>query len=485
RLSAMELAGRVRRGEVTAREVTAAVLERIAAVDCRIRAFLTVLIPGALDDAERIDSAIRAGIDPGPLAGVPIGLKDNICTRGVRTTAGSALLTDYIPPYNATVVAKLRRAGSVVIGKTNCDEFAMGSSTENSAFQATTNPWDVTRVPGGSSGGSAAAVAALEGPIALGSDTGGSIRQPASLCGVVGLKPTYGLVSRSGLISYASSLDQIGPFARSVRDAALVLNVIAGHDPADSTSVARSVPDYCAACSGDVRGVRIGAPREYLQAGVDSDVRASILSAIEDLTSLGAVVEECSLPMTDYALAAYYILAPAEASSNLARYDGVRYGARTTVTGSHIDMMDQTRGAGFGPEVKQRIMIGTYALSAGYYDEYYLRAQRVRTLLRREFDAAFQKYSALITPTSPTTAFRLGERSDPLAMKLADVCTLPVNMAGLPAISVPCGLVNGLPVGLQLIARPFDEPFLLKLAYNYEQATNWRLLQPAVSGQDQ
>lgn len=473
-LSAREIAEQVSRGEISARDVAEAALHRIQTVDPAVHALLTVTPELALAQADAVDRAVACGEPVGPLAGVPVILKDNICARGTRTTAGSRILHNFVPPYDATVTARLAGAGAVLVGKANCDEFAMGSSTENSAFGPTRNPWDTGRVPGGSSGGSAAAVAAGEAPIALGSDTGGSIRQPASLCGVVGLKPTYGLVSRYGLIAYASSLDQIGPFARTVRDAALALDVIGGKDPRDSTSVDSPLPDFGAACEGGIDGLRIGVPREFFAEGVEPEVAAIVRAAIEKLCTLGASAEECSLPSIDYSLAAYYIIAPAEASSNLARFDGVKYGHRTADITGHIGLMERTRDEGFGPEVKQRIMIGAYALSSGYYDAYYRRAQQVRTLIRRDFDAAFSRYDVLLTPTSPTVAFPIGERAnDPLAMKLADICTLPVNMAGLPAISIPCGFSQGLPVGLQIIARPFREETLFRCAHAYEQATDW------------
>ncbi len=379
-----------------------------------------------------------------------------MCTTGVTTTAGSRILYNFVPPYDATVVQKLRDAGAVFVGKANLDEFAMGSSTENSGFHTSHNPWDLTRMPGGSSGGSAAAVAAGEALIALGSDTGGSIRQPASLCGIVGLKPTYGRVSRYGLIAYASSLDQIGPLSKDVRDCALMLNAIAGHDPLDSTSTDMPVPDFDKPrCRAGVKGLRIGIPKEYFGAGVTPEVAKVVQQAIAKLTEMGATVGECSLPYTDYCLAAYYILAPAECSSNLARFDGVKYGLRTKELAGHIGLTEKTRDEGFGAEVKQRIMIGTYALSAGYYDAYYKRAQQVRTLIRQDFDRAFETFDALLTPTSPVVAPRIGEKADPLAMKLLDICTLPVNMAGLPGLSLPCGFVDGLPVGLQLIGKAY------------------------------
>ncbi|MGC8667309.1 MAG: Asp-tRNA(Asn)/Glu-tRNA(Gln) amidotransferase subunit GatA [Chthonomonadales bacterium] len=482
-LSATEIARRVASGALSARDVAEAFLRRIERVEPAIHAFLTLTPEAALEAASELDERRASGEPLGPLAGVPIAIKDNICTRSVRTTCASNILSNFVPPYDATVVERLRRAGAVLLGKTNCDEFAMGSSTENSAFGPTRNPWNLDCVPGGSSGGSAAAVAAEEAPLALGSDTGGSIRQPAALCGVVGLKPTYGRVSRYGLVAYASSLDQIGPFSRTVEDTALLLQSIAGHDPMDSTSVDLPVPDYSRACCADVKGLRVGVPREYFGEGVDARVAATVRQAVDVLCELGAAAEECSLPHTDYALEAYYILAPAEASSNLARYDGVKYGYRSCSASGHIGLMEQTRGEGFGTEVKQRIMIGTYALSAGYYDAYYKRAQQVRTLIRRDFEEAFQRFDVLCAPTSPIPAFRIGERSgDPLAMKLADICTLPINMAGIPAISIPCGFVDGMPVGLQILGKPFGEELLLRTAFTYQQNSDWHKQVPTLPG---
>jgi aspartyl-tRNA(Asn)/glutamyl-tRNA(Gln) amidotransferase subunit A len=408
-----------------------------------------------------------------------------MCTRGVKTTCSSKILYNWIPPYNATVVEKLSHASYTPVGKTNMDEFAMGSSTENSGFFPTRNPWDLGRVPGGSSGGSAAAVAACEVPIALGSDTGGSIRQPASFCGVVGLKPTYGRVSRYGLVAFASSLDQIGPIARTVSDCALALQVIAGHDPRDATSVPLPVPNYLDALVPDLKGIRLGKPVEYFGEGIDPQVRECVERAIEVMVGLGAECEEVSLPHTEYALPVYYIIAPSECSSNLARYDGVKYGFRTEDDVDMITMMERTRDQGFGAEVKRRIMLGTYALSAGYYDAYYLKAQKVRTLIKRDFDRAWEKVDVLVTPTSPTVAFEFGARTaDPLQMYAADVCTIPVNLAGLPGISVPCGFVDGLPVGLQIIGKAFDEETILRVAYAYEQNTDWHTYRPKIGSEE-
>jgi aspartyl-tRNA(Asn)/glutamyl-tRNA(Gln) amidotransferase subunit A len=467
--------------EISSRDLTQACLERIRAVDDRVQAFLTVTGDQALERADAADARIAAG-ERGALLGVPIAIKDVLCTAGVATTCGSKMLEHFVPPYSATVTEKLDAAGAVMLGKTNMDEFAMGSSTENSAYFPTRNPWDLERVPGGSSGGSAAAVAALEAPISLGSDTGGSIRQPAALCGVAGMKPTYGRVSRYGLVAFASSLDQIGPFAREVRDCATLLNAIAGHDPLDATSAPGETPDFTADLERGVRGMRIGVPKEYLPGTLDAGVRARIDDALNALESLGAEIDtEVSLPSTEAALAVYYIIAPSEASANLARYDGVKYGFSYTRGESMWDNMEKTRGQGFGTEVKRRIMIGTYALSSGYYDAYYLKAQKVRTVIRREFDAAFEKYDVLAAPVTPTPAFKIGEKtSDPYAMYLNDVFTLPVNIAGLPGISVPAGFVDGLPVGLQIIGKPFDEAAVLRAAYAYEQTHNWHEAHPSL-----
>jgi len=481
-LGAADLAAKIRRGETSAREVTDSFLGRIAAVEPQVSAFITVTPELARAQADAVDTKIAAGEAVGPLAGVPVALKDNLCTIGVETTCASQILRGFVPPYNATVVEKLAAAGAIALGKVNMDEFAMGSSTENSGLFPTRNPWNTARVPGGSSGGSAAAVAAAEAPLALGSDTGGSIRQPASFCGLVGVKPTYGRVSRYGLVAFASSLDQIGPLARTVEDAALLLTAISGYDERDSTSVPRPVPDYTAALTEGVAGLRIGIPAQYFAEGISDTVRTAVLKAVEVLRGLGATVEETSLPFTDYALAAYYIVAPAEASSNLARYDGVRYGRRTEKATNHVDLFEKTREEGFGAEVKQRILIGTYALSHGYYDAFYLKAQKVRTLIQRDFATAWEKFDLLVTPTAPTTAFAIGEKSDdPLAMKLSDICTIPANMAGIPALSQCCGFDDaGLPIGLQLMGPAFSEELLLRTAYAYQQATDWHLRRPTL-----
>ena len=478
-LTIHEAAELLRRREITSLELTESVLHRIQETEPHLNAFITITADLALAQARQADERLERG-EAHPLTGVPAAIKDIICTKGVRTTCGSHMLENYIPPYDATAIERLRRVGMVMVGKTNMDEFAMGSSGENSAFGPTHNPWDLERVPGGSSSGSAAAVAAQQCIYSLGSDTGGSIRQPAALCGVVGFKPTYGRVSRYGLVAFASSLDQIGPITKDVRDAALVLGVIAGHDPLDSTSAPVAVPDYTAALVPDLKGVRVGVPKEYLGEGLDKGSREAVMAAIGVLQELGAEVDwEVSLPTTPYALACYYIIAPSEASANLARYDGVKYGFSYTEGASMWENMEKTRQYGFGMEVKRRIMLGAYALSAGYYDAYYLKALRVRTLICREFEAAFQSHDVLVTPVSPSPAFRLGEKvHDPLQMYLSDIFTIPINIAGLPAISVPCGFSQGLPVGLQIIGRPFEEATVLRVAYAYEQATPWHNRRP-------
>ena len=460
--------------QLTSVELTESYLDRIALVDPKVKAFLTVTSDLALEQAKQADERLLQLKDGSPLCGVPILIKDVICTKGVKTTCGSKILENFVPIYDATVIEKLKASGAVIIGKANMDEFAMGSSTENSAYFPTRNPWDLNRVPGGSSGGSAAAVAAGETVYALGSDTGGSIRQPAGFCSIVGLKPTYGRVSRYGLVAFASSLDQIGPLTRDVTDCALVLNGIAGYDKRDSTSVPQPVPDYTKSLIPDLKGLKLGIPKEYFVEGMQTEVALAMKAAVSKLEELGAQIDwDVSLPSTPYALAVYYIIAPSEASANLARYDGVKYGF--SFNGETMwDSMEKTRQFGFGAEVKRRIMLGTYALSAGYYDAYYLKAQKVRTLIRREFDAAFQKYDALVTPTSPTVPFKLGEKvDDPLQMYLSDVCTLPINIASLPGISLPAGFGDGLPIGMQIIGKPFSEETLLRVAYAYEQATEW------------
>jgi aspartyl-tRNA(Asn)/glutamyl-tRNA(Gln) amidotransferase subunit A len=479
RLTAHEAADRLRRRETSSVELTKAALDRISSVDPKVRAFVTVCGEPALRQAEAADARLKNG-DAAPLTGIPALIKDNMCTSGVRTTCSSRMLESFVPPYDATVVEKLAAAGLVMLGKANMDEFAMGSSTEHSAFFPTHNPWDLERVPGGSSGGAAVAVAADLCFYSLGSDTGGSIRQPAGFCSVVGLKPTYGRVSRYGLVAFASSLDQIGPFTKDVTDCALVMNAISGHDPRDSTSLPVPVPDYTQALLPGLKGLRLGVPREYFVAGMQAGVTDVMEAALARLQELGAQVDrDVSLPHTPYALAVYYIIAPSEASANLARYDGVKYGFSAKDADSMWDGLEKTKQFGFGPEVKRRIMLGTHALSSGYYDAYYLKAQKVRTLIRREFDRAFEKYDALVTPTSPVVPFKIGERmDDPLQMYLSDVCTLPMNIAGIPGISIPAGFVDGLPVGLQIVGRPLGEETLLRVAYAYEQSTDWHKRKP-------
>jgi aspartyl-tRNA(Asn)/glutamyl-tRNA(Gln) amidotransferase subunit A len=482
-LPAHEAAERLAKREVSSVELTRAALDRIGALNGKLNAFLTVTEEAALAQAKAADDRLARG-EAGPLTGLPAAIKDVINVAGVRTTCGSRILESFVPPYDAFVIRRLKEAGLVMLGKTNMDEFAMGSSGENSAFGPTANPWDAERVPGGSSAGTAAAVASGMAYYGLGSDTGGSIRQPASLSGIVGFKPTYGRVSRYGLVAFGSSLDQIGPMTRSVRDAALVFQAIAGHDPADSTSAPLEVPDAVASLAGDMKGMRVGVPKEYFVEGMADDVRDAVRAAIEQMADLGATIDwEVSLPSTPYALAVYYIIAPSEASANLARYDGVKYGFSYGEGESMWENMEKTREFGFGEEVKRRIMLGTYALSAGYYDAYYLKAQKVRTLIRREFDAAFEGHDVLVAPVSPTVAFKIGEKvDDPLQMYLSDVCTIPVNIAGLPGISVPCGFqqVDGktLPIGLQVLAKPFDEPSMFRAAHAYEQATDWHNRHP-------
>jgi aspartyl-tRNA(Asn)/glutamyl-tRNA(Gln) amidotransferase subunit A len=462
------------RKKLSSLELTRAFLERIHQVEPKIHALVTITEELALEQARKADERLAKG-DTSPLTGIPVVIKDNMCTRGIRTTCSSKMLENFVPPYDATVVEKLKECGAVIVGKSNMDEFAMGSSTEHSAFYTTLNPWDLARVPGGSSGGSAAAVAAGETVYALGSDTGGSIRQPAGFCSVTGLKPTYGRVSRYGLVAFASSLDQIGPLTTDVTDCALVMNAIADHDPRDSTSVPYPTPDYTKCLNANLNGLKIGVPKEYFVEGMQPEVESAMRAAIGKLEDLGAKVDwSVSLPSTRYAIAVYYIIAPSEASANLARYDGVKYGFSYPNAESMWDAMEKTRQYGFGAEVKRRIMLGTYALSAGYYDAYYLKAQKVRTLIRQEFDRAFEKYDVLVTPTSPTVPFKIGEKTDdPVQMYLSDVCTLPINIAGVPAISIPAGFASGLPVGMQIIGKPFAEETILKVAYAYEQAAGW------------
>lgn len=463
--------------ERSAEEIAREYLERLAQLEPQLKSFITITEELALQQARAVDARIRAGEEIGPLAGIPLAVKDNLCTQGIRTTCASRMLEGFIPPYESTVTARLAAAGMVTVGKTNLDEFAMGSSTENSAFQRTANPWDLTRVPGGSSGGSAAAVAADQAVVALGSDTGGSIRQPAAFCGVVGLKPTYGLVSRYGLVAFASSLDQVGPFGRTVEDVALLLQGIAGYDPMDSTSLKVRIPDYSQALIPDIKGFKIGVIRDLLGEGCGEETRAAVQTAIQHLQELGAEILEIDCPSFRYGLATYYIIAPSEASANLARYDGVKYGLREPAD-SLLAMYGKTRAHGFGPEVKRRIMIGTYALSSGYYDAYYLKAQKVRTLIKQDFLKAFEKVDVLVSPTTPTPAFKLGEREDPLSMYLCDLMTIPVNLAGLPGLSLPCGFADGLPIGLQIVGNALQESKVLRVAYAYEQSTDWHKRRP-------
>ncbi|KQN96321.1 Asp-tRNA(Asn)/Glu-tRNA(Gln) amidotransferase subunit GatA [Paenibacillus sp. Leaf72] len=465
--------------ELSVTELVDESFARIKATDASIQAFLTLNEEGARQHAAELDKQLQAGAERGLLFGLPAGIKDNIVTEGLRTTCASQFLDNYNPIYDGTVVSKLKSAQSVTIGKLNMDEFAMGGSNENSSYYPTRNPWNTEYVPGGSSGASAASVAAGQVYFSLGSDTGGSIRQPAAYCGIVGLKPTYGLVSRFGLVAFASSLDQIGPLTKNVEDSAFVLQAIAGYDAKDSTSANVSIPDYTSALTGDVKGLRIAVPKEYLGEGVDPKVKEAVLNALKVYESLGATWEEVSLPHTEYAIAAYYLLASSEASSNLARFDGVRYGVRADNPANLIDLYRKSRSEGFGPEVKRRIMLGTYALSSGYYDAYYLKAQKVRTLIKQDFDQVFEKYDVVIGPTAPTAAFKLGEQvGDPLTMYLNDICTIPVSLAGVPAISIPCGQAEGLPIGLQIIGKAFDESTVLRAAHAFEQNTEFHKLRP-------
>lgn len=477
KLTLCQAVGALRKGEITSEELCRAVLCRIETVEPKIHSYVTVM-------DQEVSSQVTGNVSSNDslLAGIPLAVKDNIVTRGIRTTCSSRILKDFVPPYDATVVARLKEQGVVLLGKTNLDEFAMGSSTETSATGTTRNPWNLDCIPGGSSGGSAAAVAADACIAALGSDTGGSIRQPAAHCGVVGLKPTYGRVSRFGLVAFASSLDQIGPLTKDVQDAALLLQAIAGHDPKDSTSVDHPVPDYTAALTGDLSGVTIGVPKEYFVEGMQPEVVRAVREGLALLERKGARIQEVSLPHTEYAVATYYILATAEASSNLARYDGVKYGYRAAGAEELIEMYRKTRAEGFGEEVKRRIMLGTYVLSSGYYDAYYRKAQQVRTLIRQDFDRAFEECDVLVAPTSPTTAFRIGEKiNDPLQMYLSDILTLAVNLAGIPGISVPCGFDDsGLPIGLQVLGKHFDEATVLNVAYAYEQRTDWHKMRPVL-----
>lgn len=480
-LTISELRAKLSKRAASAKEVVQACLDQIKRVDPQVRAFLSVDEQDALAQAEAADRAIAANV-PQALLGIPVAIKDVLAVKGHPLQCGSKILDKFVSPYDATAIARLRNAGAILFGRLNMDEFAMGSSTENSAFGHTRNPWDLERVPGGSSGGSAAAVAADECIASLGTDTGGSIRQPAALCGCVGVKPTYGRISRYGLVAFASSLDQIGPFTKDVRDAALLTRVMAGHDPLDSTSIPEPVPDYAAGLTGDIKGLRLGLPKEYFVGGMDKEVSAAVQTAVKQLESLGAELQEISLPHTDYAVATYYIVATAEASANLARFDGIRYGMRVE-GGDPNELYMKTRGAGFGAEVKRRIILGTYVLSSGYYDAYYLRAQKVRTLIRQDFLNAFEKVDAVVTPTSPTPAFKAGDKSDdPLQMYLSDIFTISCNLAGICGISVPCGFTSNpkLPIGLQLLGKPFAESTLFRIGHVYEQSTNWRKEKPTL-----
>ncbi|MCD6506150.1 Asp-tRNA(Asn)/Glu-tRNA(Gln) amidotransferase subunit GatA [Candidatus Poribacteria bacterium] len=481
-MTAHQLRDLLRKGEVSATDIVKSVLERIDEVEEKIKAYITITDDLALRSAEKVDELLAKGEELPDLAGIPVAIKDVICTKGVLTTCASKILYNFVPPYDATVMVKLNRQMIAMIGKANMDEFAMGSSTENSGFFITHNPWGLDRVPGGSSGGSAAAVAADEAICSLGSDTGGSIRQPAALCGVVGLKPTYGRVSRFGLVAFASSLDQIGPITKDVEDCALMMNAICGYDPMDSTSADVPVPDFTKSLIPEVKGFKIGVPKEYFIEGIDPEVEKAVRKALEKFEELGASVEEISLPHTEYAVADYYIIASAEASANLERYDGVKYGYRAEGARDLIDMYKKTRSEGFGAEVKRRIMLGTYALSAGYYDAYYLKGLKVRTLIKRDFDEAFEKVDVIVTPTSPTPAFRIGEKvDDPLTMYLSDIFTISANLAGICGISIPCGFSSqGLPIGMQILGKPFDEETILRVAYAFEQNTDYHTLKPRI-----
>jgi aspartyl-tRNA(Asn)/glutamyl-tRNA(Gln) amidotransferase subunit A len=480
RLTISEARGLLEKREISVMDLVNSIYQRIDAVENRVRAYVTVTKAHALDMAQEAQKILKQAT-VAPLLGMPLAIKDNMCTQGIPTMCSSKILFDFVPPYESTVTSKLKGQGYVLIGKTNLDEFAMGSSTENSGFHTTKNPWDLERIPGGSSGGSAAAVAADECIAALGSDTGGSIRQPAALCGVVGLKPTYGRVSRYGLVAFASSLDQIGTLTKNVKDSALLINIISGRDFLDSTSAPLPVPDFTAVLGKEVKGIKVGIPKEYFIDGMDKEVEKSVREAIRKLESLGAIPVEISLPHTEYAIATYYILATSEASSNLARYDGVKYGLRVE-SKDLMEMYMNTRSQGFGAEVKRRIMLGTYALSSGYYEAYYKKAQQVRTLIKKDFEDVFKHVDIIVTPTSPTAAFKLNEKtSDPLQMYLSDIFTISVNLAGVPAISIPCGFTsNNLPIGLQLIGKHFDEESIFKIAYAYEQATEWHRRKPAL-----
>ena len=479
-----ELMDMLEKNEIKSEDIVKSYFDRIKEKDPEVKAYVSTLENEALEKARKVDEDRKTGKTVSKLAGIPIGIKDNMCIKGTKTTCSSKMLENFVAPYNATVIEKINEENVIPLGKLNMDEFAMGGSTEYSAFFKTSNPWDLERVPGGSSGGSAAAVAADLAPWTLGSDTGGSIRQPSSLCGVVGLKPTYGLVSRYGLVAFASSLDQIGPITKDVTDSAILLNLIAGHDEKDSTSMDIPKKDYTKALVNDVKGMKIGIPKEYIGEGINEEVKKAILDVAKKYEELGATVEECSLDVGKYATAVYYIIACAEASSNLGRFDGIRYGYRTEKFDNLKDIYRNSRSEGFGPEVKRRIILGTYVLSSGYYDAYYKKAQKVRTVIRNAYQELFSKYDLLLTPTSPTTAFKMGEKSNnPLEMYLADICTVPVNIGGLPGMSIPCSLDSkGMPIGFQLIAKQFDEESIFRAAYTYEQNTNFRANKPTFKG---
>jgi len=480
--TALEIGQMIKNKEVSSVEVTKQMLDNIKAVDKEVNAFISVFEENALKKAESVQTKIDSGEELSPLAGVPMAIKDNICTKGTNTTCGSKMLENFVPPYNATVVDKLDAAGAVVLGKLNMDEFAMGGSTETSYFEPTKNPWDLERVPGGSSGGSAAAVSAQEAIYTLGSDTGGSIRQPCSFCGVSGIKPTYGAVSRYGLVAFASSLDQIGPVGRDIKDCASVLEIISGHDIKDSTSIKETSFDFSKSFDGDVKGLKIGIPKNYFGDGLDSDVKDSVLAAAETFKGLGAEIQEFNMPIVDYSIPTYYVVACAEASSNLSRYDGIKYGFRSDKGDGILDVFYNSRSEGFGMEVKRRIMLGSFVLSSGYYDAYYKKGLQVRGLVKNSFEEAFSKYDVILSPTAPTTAFKLGENtSDPLKMYLGDIYTVSVNLAGIPAVNVPCGFgKNGMPIGMQLIGKAFSEPMLVKAAYAFQSNTEFHLSKPEI-----
>ena len=482
KLTVHELRQMLEERKITSEELTKQYFDRIKNVDDKINSYITICEEEAINKAKEIDQKYRKGEKLGPLAGIPIAIKDNICTKDIKTTCASKMLENFVPPYDATVIEKLKKEDAIIIGKTNMDEFAMGGSTERSFFKATKNPWNLNKVPGGSSGGSAACVSSDLAPIALGSDTGGSVRQPASFCGIVGLKPTYGRISRYGLVAFASSLDQVGILSKDVTDSAIMLNVLSGKDEHDTTSANVSVPDYTKDMVNDVKGLKIGLPKEYIGEGVSEDVREAILEAAEKFRSLGAIVEECSIPFAEHMLPTYYIISCAEASSNLGRFDGIRYGYRTSNYTSLKELYKNTRSEGFGQEVKRRILLGTYVLSSGYYDAYYKKAQKARTLLINKFKELFNTYDVVLTPVAPDTAFEIGSKTnDPVKMYLVDICTVPINVAGVPAISLPCGFdSNNMPIGMQLIGKHFDEETLLKVAYTYEQNTNWHTMKPNI-----